>query len=358
VKKCIASVVLGLVGVFAFSCIEEIAVFKGSDPTLVVFGEITNGQGPHIIQLSYSKEYNQRPSYEKVDGASVVIVDDLGNQEELTYTRDGAYETSPDFFGVAGRAYHVEIELESGGKYNSNPEVLPAVPFIDAITVKKEDTQVGFYIDFVDNAEEENYYRWRYNGTYEVMAPEAYELSKTNQNVPSNPRCYDWGGPPPRARDVWQCWVKEFDSEYLRIDTDEFYNGRAIDDFKVFSKDIDRKFDRGYVAIIRQFSISKEAYKYWNAIKDQIGNNGTIFETSNYQIRGNIVSQDNPKALVLGYFGAASVAEQSIFVGEFMGSAEPLTCEPNNSGCLPQRCLDCRKYAANSTNQKPDYWPL
>ena len=39
-------------------------------------------------------------------------------------------------------------------------------------------------------------------------------------------------------------------------------------------------------------------------IENQIGNNGTIFETSNFQIRGNISNIADNDELVLGYFGA------------------------------------------------------
>lgn len=338
------------------SCVQEIEVFKGDDPNLVVDGLITNDVGPQKVKLSFSKTYNTSPSLEKVDAAVVTIADDLGNEETLTYSSDGVYLSSPSFVGVTGRSYKLKVILESGATYESDPELMNPVPAIETIRQEKQGVDVVYFIDFQDDPERKNYYRWKHSGSYEMIAPIAYELATNSGPVPSR-NCFS-GPRPVNFSRIWKCWVMDFDLSPIQIGSDQFFNGRFMEDVQIFSAPIDRKYDRGYYAEIQQYSLSKEAYDYWNAIETQTGNNGTIFETNNYQIRGNLHSPEDPKALVLGYFGASAVFKKSIFVNDYSGLTGPIGCEVNNSGCYPERCLDCLRYAPSATNVKPDFWPL
>jgi hypothetical protein len=132
-----------------------------------------------------------------------------------------------------------------------------------------------------------------------------------------------------------------------------------MNDIEIFHAEIDRKFAVNYMVEIQQQSLTFNAYKYWEAIDNQIGNNGTIFETSNYQIRGNISNTKDAEELVLGYFGASAVDSERILVRSTdIGYQYEYECEPNNIGCIPELCINCTAYSASSTINKPDFWPL
>jgi len=94
-------------------------------------------------------------------------------------------------------------------------------------------------------------------------------------------------------------------------------------------------------------------------VKEQIENNGTIFDKSNYQIRGNMYSITNDEETVLGYFGVNAVTSTQIFVrGGEVGPTFDFNCTPNaNTGCIPTPCIDCRQYRPSSSEFKPDFWP-
>ena len=345
-----------LIFVFLFGCIEEIEVFKGSSDSFVVDGAITTEPGPHRIKLSYSRQYNTKPTFEKVEGAIVTIVDDEGQEEQLTYTENGYFVTSPAFSAVPGKSYQLKIKLKSGDEFESIPEKCISVPALQNVSARMNGTVLDFFADFTDDPAEENYYRWRYNGTFEFVAPVAYEMSRTNQQMKKSD-CITWEGPAPFAKDIYRCWVKEFDAEYLKIDDDLLFNGREMKDVFLYSMDLQQKFNHGYYAEVKQYSLTKSAYIYWKAIKDQMSNNGTIFETTNYQIRGNLRSLQDPDENVLGYFGVSAVSAKAVFVGEFIGLYGEIACELNNSGCYPERCMDCRRAASTASTTKPAYWP-
>lgn len=338
----------------AVGCIQEIDIFNGSTPSLVIDGSITTEPGPQVIKLYYSTSYNSVPNYDEVDEARVKIIDGLGNEETFTYTGNGLYSSSADFSGVIGRSYQIKITLESGRNYESMPEVIKSVPLIDSVKYRQDGNKLLYYIDFKDDSEENNYYRWRYSGTFELIAPVSYDLYVSGEDAPRS-NCYSWSVL--NVRNVWRCWAKEFDNQFLKIENDKLFNGRFMNDFEVASIDLGKKFDRAYAMEIRQYSLTKDAFHYWNSIQEQMGNNGTIFETSNYQIRGNVYSVDDKDELVLGYFSASAVSKKRVFTLDYKDTFGPIECVSNDRGCYQERCLDCRKYSTNSTNVKPVFWP-
>lgn len=345
-----------LVGVLSAGCVEEIEVFKGSTPVLVVDGNITNEPGPHGVQLAFSKTYGERPSYFAVEQAVVKIIDDQGNEELLTYDADGLYLSSADFQGQIGRSYHLEVTLKTGVKYVSEPELLKEVAPVDKIVYEREQNELVFYADFTDNSETQDYYRWRYRTTYQVEAPLALTYM-TNVVIPSKNGCFEVNryGRPIFDR-VPDCWITTSDIEFLKVENDLLFNGREMKKYKVFSVELDNKFNIGYDAEIRQFSLTKRAYNYWKAIQEQIGNNGSIFETSNYHIKGNIYAEGDKNADVLGYFSASAVSYNHLFIDDFRGTFDPIDCSENEAGCIPNRCIDCRNYSPNATDVKPAFW--
>jgi len=354
-KYSITILVFSLVNVF-FSCIEEVALFTGNSEALIIDGMITNKPGRHKVKVSQTQAYNTFQNPDLYMTAEVTIVDDQGNVESLSYTSLGVFETSPDFFAVEGRSYAVNVKLPSGEEFYSTPETFVQPPPISNVRYTRENNQVHYYVNFTDTEGEPNYYRWRYKGTYQVFAPIAYQLSRTNQPL-RNSDCIRWSGLPPLAKDVVNCWVIEYDKEFLKVDSDILFDGRELKDYKIFETELNTRFEKGYLVEIELHSLSKDAYKFWEEIQTQKENTGTIFDADNYQIRGNVKSRSNEQQVVLGYFSVNGVSSTTVFVNEFIGLFGEVPCPENNSGCYPERCMDCRRFAAEALNIKPSYWP-
>ena len=333
------------------SCVERIDLFSGATPTLVIDGTITNEIGPHKIKLSFSEAFNAIPDYTRVEGAKVVIIDNLGNEEVLSYDENGYYVTSEAFQGVVGRSYQLQIELREGLIYESSFEKIEPVPAIDEVKYKVENNEVIFYVDYEDDALIDNYYRWRHESTYQVYAPEW-----NSSSIKSQP-CFVSA-----TRRLRDCWAKDFDFDYLLVSDDHLINGKSVTDFEVYRREKeDAKFAIGYSAQLKQYSISKEAFKFWSAINDQISNTGSIFDTSNYLIEGNIKCITNPEIVTLGYFGASAVSTKRVFVNnEELAFNFAYTCEPTGirPSCIPIKCIDCRTHSGSSKPEKPDFWPI
>ncbi len=343
--------ILGLI-LFNISCIQEIELFSDNEKTLVIDGAITSEAGPHNVRVYYTTGFNTRSEF--VVGANVSILDDQGNVEELAYTEFGYYQTSETFSAIEGRSYVLDITVTDGKNYRSSPQLVLPVPTIDNVSYKQNGSDIDFHVDFKDDATSDNYYRWRYEPTYQVKAP----LAESIDNSFTVSRC-DRGYylPQATAKEKVNCWVTAVDPESLSLTNDVLINGRTLKELKVASVELDRKFDIGYYMHIKLHSMNRDMYNYWEAIDNQLGNSGSIFESANFRIQGNIYNVNDEEEFVLGFFGVSNVSVGGTFVDQFKGSFEPLSCQMNEAGCYPARCLDCRRFATTSSNIKPNYWP-
>lgn len=335
------------------SCIEEIGQFKGGVTPIIIDGSITTEEGPHTIKILRQLGFNQAPDYNEFQGANVQVIDDLGRIEQYEFTELGKFQSSSEFKAEVGRTYYVRVEVSDGIVYQSAEETVLPVSEIDQLRYEINGTQIDFFIDFDDEPNTINYYRWRFEGTYEVYSPLAG--SYAGESPPRSLRtCY----PIEYLQNIQStCWLTDFDEEFLYVEDDYLYRDGRKENFNVYSLPVDRKLNYGYSALVKQLSLTEEAYVYWSALKNQQGNTGSIFETSNYQIVGNIHNISDPEELVLGYFGASDVSSARTFIEVFEQSFGDILCETNDAGCYPLRCVNCLSFGASARSEKPVYWP-
>ncbi len=140
-----------------------------ASPQLVVAGSITDATGPYTVKLSKTGAYFGSQQYEQVRGATVVIADNAGQQETLTETSPGTYQTNT-LQGVPGRTYTLSV-LAAGISYTAQ-STMPYPVFLESLELEYE--EAGFMEDvdgntagyvvtahLEDPAGIKNYYRFR-----------------------------------------------------------------------------------------------------------------------------------------------------------------------------------------------------
>src|SRR5512145_2625953 len=76
----------------------------------VIEGMITDRPGPYTIRLTHSTAI-ENMAIKPIQGATVTIFDDLGNQEVLEETEPGIYQTSiSGIRGQIGRSYWITVQ--------------------------------------------------------------------------------------------------------------------------------------------------------------------------------------------------------------------------------------------------------
>lgn len=305
------------------SCIDEyLPEIHKYENLLVVDGKITNGPGPFTVQLSLSTSVNL-PKYTAYTGCTVFILDNEGTQEELTEVTDGIYQTAPDGIeGIAGRNYKIKIISPEGENYESDFEELKTPVAIDTLYANLEYQLVSgysfdlpgyqFYINTVPSAENDNYFLWQLEKTFQYTSDYFIKYYFENRNLyPFQP-----------TDSLSTCWKTEMVDEIILYNT---YNlsEPVVEQFPLlFVSTETRELSIRYSLLVKQLTISKETYDFWESVQKQNSGEVSLYTQQLYHIRGNIRNTNDPGESVLGYFTVAGESVKRIFVNRPAGDID------------------------------------
>lgn len=287
---------------------------SGYSSLLVVDGLITNANTSYTVRLSSTfQELNSTPP--PVSDATVFITDDAGNSSNLINKGSGIYKSdSTQFNGIPGRTYILHIKTSDGSEYESDACLMNPVPDIDGIYFAKDQqlvnngtqSQDGISI-YLNSKEGDNnqYYRWAYEETwkFKVPNPKAFNYIKTSD--PNNPIFMP-------ITDVKEfCWKNNQSNEILIRSVSEGQPNKISKQPILFiaTGESDRLLLQ-YSILVKQYSISKNEFDFWNNLKQVNEIGGDIFAKQPYTVISNIKNIKNPNERVLGYFQASAVSQQ------------------------------------------------
>ena len=323
----------------SIGCIEKFDFeFDDSLEYLVVDGMVTNEPGPYQIRLSYTS--TGQPRF--VTGATVSIRDNIGRTFMLNEVQEGLYEhTLFSFTGQVGMSYTLLIETPDGRMYESTPEVMAPVPIIENIDFEFDTRQIvtnigtvtditGFEIkiDTETTGDDGTFLMYDYRGVYKIR--NIYDTLLLN----IDPICTDC---------QFTCWQEDLPTNFISVFGTETNQVQPITDHFLTFINGNIKFANGYVLEVKQFSLNRNAYDYWNAVQIQTRDAGSIFDPIPFQIRGNMRNVNDPDETVLGYFGAHAVDTRRVGIPR---EAFPGMVDLGFQQCLdpnfPEFCFDCR----------------
>ena len=291
------------------NCIYEFTPRSGKlENLLVIYGMVTNENGPHEITILKTKKINSTVN-ETVSGAKVSIFDDNGNTVPLTEDSLGNYYTPETFAGQIGTKYKLNIELQEGKKYESDYAELLDVPDIselEADTITKPATGTSpeasgyqFYISTKPGTSEQKYYKWDVFEDWEFRLPyrvfSYWDGTVLYQIDPPIPYiCYTRT----QFNDIYISDTRNFQTNYITHFPLNFTPGST-------------KFQYKYGIYVRQYALSEFSYKYWHSAME---NNlpDPLYSKQAYQLIGNIKCISNPNETVFGIFEASAVKSKGI----------------------------------------------
>ncbi|MCB0487373.1 MAG: DUF4249 domain-containing protein [Cyclobacteriaceae bacterium] len=379
---------LFLVMLLVAACVDRLAIdgVAQEEGTLVVDGLITDAPGPYQVRLfrasvSDAILNNAKPVFAK----EVLIFDDLGNTEVLSYKEDGLYETAPDGIrGRPGRKYGVRIKLLDGTDYESQLDEMNPVGSIDSLYYEweaykplKGPPEYGFRI--FSNTRGNNpgaHLRWRFSGTYVLETfPQFRRLNDANCGStpppPDPPPCSGWvynlavpgnrfaGGSLEYVGECTCCicWVTQQEkkptlSEDVVVTDGTFANievGYVSFDQWTFGK-------KKYMVKVEQMSLSPAAYDFWQVFKDQKEGSSSLFQPAFGRTTTNLYST-NSNNTVMGIFYAAAIRTKVMFLtaDDAKVVVPPYDIEPKENCVL---WSDCERLAAfpNGLAYPPPEW--
>lgn len=247
--------------------------------------------------------------------------------------------------------FQLFVALPDGRTFQSEPEALPPLPRVEKIDVDvyKEDRRngVGNIVEqeFLEikittplrsGNTEKSFLRWNMTGVYRfIEAPPPGENPFEPQNT---------------------CYIDHDLSKNQIL----LFNGReaAKETLTRFSalRDIPLNyfFSSGYYITVYQQTLSPDAYRYWDQLRQNASQGGGLFDPTPGSVKGNIQNMNNPEESVLGYFYATQTDTiRRLIRPEEVKNPRLFCFLPGNEEVA--YCQDCL-ILPGSTLEKPDYW--
>jgi hypothetical protein len=319
-----------------------------------------------VIKVSQSIPFNygnSSLSFSAYSGATVRVLDQEGEEYVFLESNTPGIYHSSSLVGQVGDTYILRVIDLEGNVIESSPQTILPNPGFDSLYAMSTEieslrgsqivtsTMASFLVD-LPVLEQNTYLRYDWEMTYEFTPKRSPSECDFDFELPE--RCYRSENP------------NNYEN-VLRVG--RFGNEETIVGYEVALIDPNRRMENLFSLLVNQYRISHEIYEYRAALKNNLENNGGLFDPIPARLRGNLYYQDNQDVSILGYFEASSVFSRRIFIlPSFIrkelehyacvcqvGDTDKFLCTMNQP-TYPDLCCDCRRLE-NSTAAKPEFWP-
>ena len=378
----------------AAACIYPYHVeFGDSDiRPIVVEGDILLG-GTATLNLSYV-----RPFGESSDDVSVLATARIEGEDgtQVAGTGEngvsGKPATGPWTFDTANlpetQRYrlHIETFTQAGNAsqvFESDWLTPSPAPTIDDLAYAHHPEVDELWIGLSMHCHGSHYFRWTFTETWEYHS----DVNTWLEYFPLT-RSIDWY----KDTNMYFCWN---DVENGKINlfstvnqTDDRFEELAFHTIPL----TDLRLQVLYRMRLRLEALSEDAYSYWNNVRQNSEEQGSIFSPTPSEMTGNIHCISDPSVQVIGYLNAAVPADAELYYDNWeeklYHTALPLTfpsykvsanrrdsmalmyssfflpyeevyegigLSPSHYMWGPSRCIDCRELGG--TKDRPEDWP-
>ena len=366
-----------LVTIALWACREKYVAAAGSSGKglLVVEGNINIGnQATTTIMLSRVTALNETAKTVET-GANVVVQAESGAVFNLSETVQGTYVSAPLNLS-AGAKYRVQITLSTGKQYVSDYTTGIVSPPVDSISWRKNSVGgIQLFINGKLASNQSKYYQWRTEETWQFHSQYVtkYKWIYNVRNEISG--IATLGGP---DTSLFNCWKTVNSSTLLLANLDK-YSGDTVHEQVAYIAPNSIQLTILYSINVIQTALTQDAYLFFDNMKKNTQQLGTVFDPQPSYVPGNIHAVGNPSEQVIGYISATQESSKRIFLRPTDVGGWPYTssCEEvkvpnaikelaNTVGVLPilvlpdsitlvkDTCVDCRLLGVKT---KPSFWP-
>lgn len=305
--------------VVLYGCVEEIDIVETDqfENYLVVEATLTDQEISQEISLSrtYSLEDNVVPPESNAD---VKVTDSNGVEYSFEELSPGQYRSAEIFAAQPNINYTLTIRTQNGNLYESREMLLTSVNPIDELFFERDFNEngqegVSVFVNNYDPLGQSNFYRFKYEESYKVIAPLWTSLDLID-NLAAGVASYDERFEfIPRSTDELICYNTNVSNSIIITNTKDLIEDR-LNNFRVlFLNRNDFKIAHRYSILLTQFIQSAEAYTFYQFLSEISESENLLSETQPGFLSGNITSLSNTEENVIGFFEVVSADTQRIY---------------------------------------------
>jgi hypothetical protein len=348
---------------------------------IVVSGNLTDLEGYHTVSVSVTSPID-RPENIPLINCKVNLCDESGNTWKYQESSPGRYELwLSDKEIDLSKSYYISIITPENQEIVSTIEGFENCPDVDSLSFERAEYPneltgkisegLQFFIDLKASDTDSRYYYYEVTETSEFHSPRPIEWwydGIVHHEVPAD-------------YSKTLCWNTQIINDIFVLSTDNL----STNEYKMFKLNFtnnqSQRLAHLYSLNIRQFSISREAFIYWNQMRINKHQSGGLYNNQPLAVKGNMKNRTNPDQEVLGYFMVNKVKERRFFIPPQGLNIIDNTCgkpaklrfglrdidpiqypayldgDQNRyfNSLLDKGCVDCTSDGGTTT--KPSFWP-
>ncbi|WP_182921425.1 DUF4249 domain-containing protein [Pedobacter planticolens] len=297
-----------IIALIITSCKEPYApnLTKTNNNLLVIEGFINTGADSTLINLSKTVLVDNKNTASPELNATVTVESDANNTYLLKDIGKGLY-VSAGLNLDNSKKYRLRIKTSKGTVYISDFVEPKVAPPIDDVVWDIKDDGVQIYVNTHDNTNNSKYYRWEYNDTWEFQA-EYYSMYISNgKDVVDRNQLTD---------NIFTCWAGGKSSNVLIGSSIKSEKDIIHKSPLTFIPTDAEKISVKYSILVKQMVLTKDAYDFWERLKKNTENLGSIFDAQPSQLTGNVHNAADLSEPVIGYIGAGTTQTKRIFIAK------------------------------------------
>ncbi len=292
---------------------------------LVVEGVINGNTDSTIIKLSRTLNIAQNVNSAIETKAKLTVEDVSGNIYTLNEVSKGRYTGGPLNLDST-KKYRLHIQTSNGKTYLSDYVQFTPTPAIDSIGYTVTGDGLQIYANTHDPKNNTRYYRWDFTETWKFHSrfPSNYV---TNGNAIVSRRADQM---------VYYCFTSDVSSNIILGSSEKLQQDVIYQNPITTIVSTSEKIENKYSILLKQYALTKDAYLYWQNLKKNTEQLGSIFDAQPSTTSGNIHNAADPSEPVIGFISATNVKSKRVFISKdalptSWQPASPYNCEQDST---------------------------
>ncbi|MEX8546557.1 MAG: DUF4249 domain-containing protein [Mucilaginibacter sp.] len=270
---------------------------------LVVEGVINGNSDSTIIKLSRTVNLSQNTKSKTETNAKLSVEDVSGNIYALKEASSGRYTCAPLNLDST-KKYRLHIQTNNGKTYFSDYVQFTPTPAIDSIGYHITSNGLQIYANTHDPKNNTRYYRWDFVETWRFHSKyQSVSITNGTDIVPRRP-----------DQMIYYCFGSDVSNNIILGSTEKLQQDVIYQNPITTIVSTSEKIEIKYSILLKQYALTKDAYLYWQNLKKNTEQLGSIFDAQPSTSSGNIHNAADPTEPVIGFISATNVKSKRIFI--------------------------------------------
>ncbi len=276
-----------------------------SNANLLVVEGLINPTDSTFIKVSRTVLIAGSTGSKAETGASVAIESDASASYPLTEKSTGNFFAPPLSLDIS-KKYRIRITTRDKNVYLSDFVPVKVSPPIDSITWAAKKTGLQIYANTHDPSAGSRYYRWDFTEDWQFHAKYYSQYIVVGNDIQPRNQV---------TQNIYNCWTGTTTSSLVVVGS-----SAKLEKDVIFQQPValipanSEKISVKYSMLLRQFVLTKEAFDFWESLRKNTEQLGSIFDAQPSQLAGNIHNINDAGEIVIGYISAGTYQQKRIFV--------------------------------------------